>query len=112
MTKKYLIVLVGPTAVGKTKLGIEIAQHFGTEIISADSRQLYRELHIGTAAPSVGELTTVPHHFIKNKSVTDYYNASMFELDVLKCIESLYHGYDRILMVGGQPCILMLYAMV
>ena len=102
MKNKHLIVLVGPTAVGKTALGIELARHFETEIISADSRQMYRELHIGTASPSVDELKLAKHHFVKNKSVTDYFNASMFELEVLDLLETLYKQYNIVLMVGGS----------
>jgi tRNA dimethylallyltransferase len=102
MKKKHLIVLVGPTAVGKTALGIELAQHFGTEIISADSRQMYRELDIGTAPPSEQELKLVKHHFVKNKSVTDYYNASMFEVEVLNLLEQLFQKLDVVLLVGGS----------
>ena len=102
MKGKHLVVLVGPTAVGKTALGIELARHFGTEIISADSRQMYRELRIGTASPTDEELKQAKHHFIKNKSVTDYYNASMFEIEVLELLESLFKSLDVVLMVGGS----------
>jgi len=102
MKGKHLVVLVGPTAVGKTALGIELARHFRTEIISADSRQMYRELHIGTASPTDEELKQAKHHFIKNKSVTDYYNASMFEVEVLELLETLFKSLDVVLMVGGS----------
>jgi len=102
MKRKHLVVLVGPTAVGKTALGIELARHFRTEIISADSRQMYRELHIGTASPTDEELKQAKHHFIKNKSVTDYYNASMFEVEVLELLETLFKSLDVVLMVGGS----------
>lgn len=102
MEKKHLIVLVGPTAVGKTALGISLAQYFETEIISADSRQMYREMHIGTASPSDEELALVKHHFIKNRTVTDYYNAAMFELEVLNLLESLFNQYNIVFMVGGS----------
>ena len=102
MKNKHLIVLVGPTAVGKTALGIELARHFETEIVSADSRQMYRELHIGTASPSVDELKLAKHHFVKNKSVADYFNASMFELEVLDLLQILYKQYNVVLLVGGS----------
>ena len=99
---RHLIVIVGPTAVGKTALGIKLARHFCTGIISADSRQFYREMHIGTAAPSAGELSQAKHYFIQNKSATDYYNASMFEFDALDMIEKLFKNQNILLMVGGS----------
>jgi len=99
-----LIVVVGPTAVGKTALGIKLAKHYGTEIISADSRQMIKEMHIGTAAPSLEELAQVKHHFIKSISVTDYYNASKFENEVHELLQELFQKYSHspILMVGGS----------
>jgi tRNA dimethylallyltransferase len=97
-----LIVLVGPTAVGKTALGIKLAKHYGTEIISADSRQMIKELHIGTAVPSDEELAQAKHHFIKSISVTEYYNASMFENEVHGLLQQLFLKYPAILMVGGS----------
>jgi tRNA dimethylallyltransferase len=99
---KHLVVIVGPTAVGKTPLGIELANYFNTEIISADSRQMYMELHIGTAAPSDLELSMAKHHFIKNKSVANYYNASMFELEVINKLTELFQKHDIVLLVGGS----------
>lgn len=99
---KNLIVVVGPTAVGKTAIGICLAKHFRTEIISSDSRQMYREMCIGTAVPSVNELSEVKHHFIQNKSIADYYNASMFEGDVLEKLKILFETYDTVIMVGGS----------
>ncbi|MGB1211672.1 MAG: isopentenyl transferase family protein, partial [Lacinutrix venerupis] len=71
---KYLISIVGPTAIGKTSLSIKLAQHFKTEILSADSRQFYKEMQIGTAAPTKEELSQAKHHFIHNKSIEDNYN--------------------------------------
>jgi tRNA dimethylallyltransferase len=100
--KPTLIVIVGPTAVGKTALGIKLAKHFGTEIISADSRQMIQELHIGTASPSEEELAQVKHHFVKNKSVKDYYNASMFEIEVLDLLQKLFLQTPVVLMIGGS----------
>ncbi|MDP4210868.1 MAG: tRNA (adenosine(37)-N6)-dimethylallyltransferase MiaA [Bacteroidota bacterium] len=100
--KSNLIVIVGPTAVGKTALGIALAHHFGTEIISSDSRQMFREMHIGTAAPTEEELSQAVHHFVKNKSLSDYYNASMFEFDVMDLLVNLFRTNDKVLMVGGS----------
>lgn len=96
------MVLAGPTAVGKTSCGIEIAAHFGAEIISADSRQIYRETTIGTAVPSPEELAQVKHHFIQTISVEEPYNASIFEVQVLMKLEQLFRVHDLVLMVGGS----------
>ena len=84
---KTLVVITGPTAVGKTALTIELAQHYGIPIINADSRQIYRELKIGTAAPSDEQLQQAPHLFVGTKSIDDYYNASMYEQEVLSYIK-------------------------
>ena len=84
---KTLVVITGPTAVGKTALTIELAQHYGLPIINADSRQIYRELKIGTAAPSDEQLQQAPHLFVGTKSIDDYYNASMYEQEVLSYIK-------------------------
>jgi len=100
--KKTLVVLAGPTAVGKTSCGIELARHFGTEIISADSRQIYRECSIGTAVPSAEELSQVKHHFIQTVSVKESYNASIYENQVLDRLEELFRVHKLILMVGGS----------
>jgi len=102
MNDKYLIVILGPTAVGKTRTAIEVARSINTEIISCDSRQIYRELKIGTAVPSESELAEVKHHFIQNKSIYDYYNASMFEFEVMDLLDTLYGKYKHVLMVGGS----------
>ena len=99
---KTLVVLAGPTAVGKTGTGIELAKRYGSEIISADSRQIYRETTIGTAVPSPEELAEVQHHFIQCVSLADYYNASMYEQDVLSRLEERYKKHDVIFMVGGS----------
>jgi tRNA dimethylallyltransferase len=100
--KKTLVVLAGPTAVGKTSCGIEVAKQYDTEIISADSRQIYRETTIGTAVPSSDQLAMVKHHFIQTISVEEPYNASNFEFQVLQKLENLFKVYDLVLMVGGS----------
>lgn len=102
MKNKYLIVIAGPTASGKTRAGIELAQRFGSEIISADSRQIYREMRIGTAVPSDEQLRTVRHHFIRCISIKERYNASRYESDVLSMLEDLFRKYDHIFLVGGS----------
>ncbi len=102
MKNKHLIVILGPTGVGKTSAGIELAKKLNTEIISSDSRQIYKELSIGTAVPSHKELAEVKHHFIQCKSAYDYYNASMFEFEVLELLDRLFGKYDHVLMVGGS----------
>ena len=99
---KYLISIVGPTAIGKTTLSIKLAQHFNTEIISADSRQFFKEMQIGTAAPAPTELTAVKHHFIHHKSIYDNYNVGAFEKDALKCLHNLFKKHDVVIMVGGS----------
>jgi tRNA dimethylallyltransferase len=99
---KTLVVLAGPTAVGKTATGIALAKKYGSEIISADSRQIYRETTIGTAVPSPEELAEVPHHFIQCISLEAYYNASMYEQDVLVRLEALFKTHDLVFMVGGS----------
>ncbi len=99
---KKLIVIVGPTAVGKTDLSIKIAKQLNTVIISADSRQIYKELKIGTAVPSDEQLNAVKHYFIGNKSIHDYYNVSLFEMEVLELLNELFKEKDTVLMVGGS----------
>ena len=87
---KTLISIIGSTGIGKTKLAIEVAKHFDTEIISCDSRQFFKEMKIGTAMPSKEELEAVQHHFVGNLSVTDYYSIGQYEEDALKKIEELF----------------------
>lgn len=99
---KSLIVIVGPTGIGKTDLSIEIAKEFNAEIISSDSRQIYKELKIGTAVPSFDQLNNIKHHFIGNKSIHDYYNASMFEFEVIDVLKKLFLTYDNVVMTGGS----------
>lgn len=98
---KTLHVICGPTAVGKTAYSIELAKQLGTEIISADSRQLYREIPIGTAQPGEDELAQVKHHFIATRSVTEDYNAGQFAEDALELLENLFQQYDDVVMCGG-----------
>jgi len=97
-----LIILLGPTGVGKTALSIRIANHFGTEIISCDSRQLFREMSIGTAVPGEELLNQVPHHFIRSHSIFDNYNAARFETDVMERLQSLFAVHRTVLMTGGS----------
>ena len=99
---KELIVIAGPTAVGKTSHAIELAKKYNTEILSADSRQFYRELQIGTAAPTNEELDAAPHHFIGNLSIHDYYNVSIYEQEALALIDKLFQKHDKIIVVGGS----------
>jgi tRNA dimethylallyltransferase len=99
---RLLVVIAGPTAVGKTSLAVSLALHFNTEIISADSRQFYREMSIGTAAPSIMELTAVKHHFVHHLSIQDNFNVSMFEADVLAELEQLFPRHPVVVMVGGS----------
>jgi tRNA dimethylallyltransferase len=99
---KKLIVLVGPTAAGKTAAAIALAQKLGTEIISADSRQVFKELSIGTAKPTAEELNSAQHHFIGNKSIHDDYDAGQYGDEALALIEQLFKKYDTLVMVGGS----------
>ncbi len=99
---KTLIVILGPTAVGKTSTSINIAQHFNTEIISADSRQIFSELTIGTAAPTPEELQIVKHHFIKTQSIHDYYSASLYEKQAIQKIEKLHQKHNTVVLTGGS----------
>jgi tRNA dimethylallyltransferase len=99
---KTLIVIAGPTAIGKTDLAIKIAQHYQTEIISADSRQFYREMHIGTAKPSSEELSAAKHHFIDSHSITEPFTVGDFEEQALALINQLFEKYDKLVVVGGS----------
>ncbi len=97
-----LVVITGPTAVGKTELCVKIAQHFNTEIISADSRQFYKELSIGTAKPTHQEMDGVKHHFVNSLSIQDDYNVSDYEKDVLKLLEELFKKHHLVILTGGS----------
>jgi len=101
-SKKTLITIVGPTAVGKTSLSILIASYFNTEIISCDSRQFYKEMTIGTAVPEKEELAVVPHHFIQNRSVFEDYNVGTYERDALNVLDTLFKKHNTVVMVGGS----------
>jgi tRNA dimethylallyltransferase len=100
--KKFLIVVLGPTGVGKSDLSLEIASHFNSEIISADSRQFYREMKVGTAVPSDFQLERIRHHFIGFLSVKEYYSASLFERAVLELLPSLFKKNNIAVMTGGS----------
>lgn len=99
---KFLISIVGPTAIGKTNLCIKLAQYFKTDIISADSRQFFKEMSIGTAAPSKDELQAAKHHFIHHKSINDPYNVGAFEKEALQTLKSIFKTKDIVIMVGGS----------
>ena len=99
---KTLISIIGSTGIGKTKLAIEIAKHFDTEIISCDSRQFFKEMKIGTATPSEEELAQVKHHFVGNLSVTDYYSIGQYETDALQKLEEIFAEKDIAVLVGGS----------
>lgn len=100
--KNTLIVLIGPTGVGKTDLSINIAEKYNSPIISADSRQLYSELKIGTAAPSEEYLKRIKHYFVGTLKLTDYYSAAQYESDVMKLLDKLFKTHDTILLTGGS----------
>jgi tRNA dimethylallyltransferase len=102
LNKKILIIIVGPTAVGKTALSIKLAEKLRTEIVSADSRQFYREMEIGTAKPTTEELQKVKHHFINSLSIQDDYSVGDYEKDALKCLDDLFKKHDKVLLTGGS----------
>lgn len=99
---KTLIIIAGPTASGKTALAIQIAKQFKTEIISADSRQFYREMNIGTAKPSKEELDTIPHHLIDSHSIVDSFSVGDFEKEVINLLKKLFKSHNQVLLVGGS----------
>ena len=98
----YLITIIGPTAIGKTALSIALAQHFGCDIISCDSRQFFKEMKIGTAVPSDEELAAAPHHFIQNKSIFESYSVGDFEQEALTKLDELFQKNNIQIMVGGS----------
>ena len=100
--EKILLSVVGPTAIGKTKLAIALAKHFKTEIISADSRQFFKEMRIGTAVPTPEELAQAKHHFIQHISIFDSYSVGDFERDALHLLDELFKENDIVIMVGGS----------
>lgn len=98
----YLVILLGPTGVGKTELSLRVAEHFASPIISSDSRQLYRDLPIGTAAPTTEQLARVKHYMVGTLSLTDYYSASNFETDVMTLLSELHKTTQTVVMTGGS----------
>lgn len=99
---KYLITIVGPTAIGKTSLSINLAQHFDCEIISCDSRQFFKEMYIGTAVPTDKELAASKHHFIQNKSIFENYTVGDFEKEAIAKLDELFLNNDYAILVGGS----------
>ncbi|MCX2574732.1 tRNA (adenosine(37)-N6)-dimethylallyltransferase MiaA [Pedobacter sandarakinus] len=99
---KTLIAIVGPTAIGKTALAIQLARHFETEIVSADSRQFFKEMEIGTAKPNKEELLAAKHHFINSHSVTQLFSTGDFEVDALKVLDEIFRLQDVAILVGGS----------
>lgn len=100
--KKHLITVVGPTAIGKTAMAIKLAQHYNCEIISADSRQFFKEMTIGTAVPSAEELAAAPHHFIQNISIFEEYTVGDFEREAIAKLDELFTTNEYVVMVGGS----------
>ena len=99
---KTLIVLIGPTGVGKTELSLSLAKQIGSPILSADSRQIYNTIRIGTAAPSAEELSSVKHYFIGTLNLEEYYSAAQYETDVMNLLTELFRTHDKILLTGGS----------
>ncbi len=97
-----LLVLTGPTGVGKTELSLQLAEHYGAPIISADSRQFYRDIPIGTAAPTAEQLARVKHYFVGQLALTDYYSASCYEEEVLRLLDTLFQEHAYVLLTGGS----------
>ena len=101
-SNKWLISIVGPTAIGKTRLAIDLAKHFKTEIISCDSRQFFKEMRIGTAVPETSEMAEVTHHFIQHKSIFEPYSVGDFERDAISLLGQLFKDKQIVIMVGGS----------
>lgn len=102
MQQKTLVVLLGPTGVGKTELSLRLATYFGSPIINADSRQLYKDIPIGTAAPTLEERERVEHYFVGTHQLEDYYSAAQYENDVIKLLDKLFQNHDVVLLTGGS----------
>ncbi len=102
VSEKTLLVLIGPTGVGKTDLSLQIAKHYQTSIVSADSRQLYAPLKIGTAAPTAEQLQQVPHYFVGTLQLTDYYSAAQYEAEVMQLLEELFQEKEVVVLTGGS----------
>lgn len=102
MHSRYLIIIAGPTAVGKTDMAIRLAKYYGTEIVNADSRQVYQEMKTGTAVPSALQLAQVKHHLIGHRSIHQHYNASLFELEAIDILDSLFARHNVVIMAGGS----------
>lgn len=100
--KKHLIIIAGPTAVGKTALAVELAKHFACPVISADSRQFFKEMSIGTAKPTPEEMQGVPHEFIDHISIHGHYNVGQYERDAIARIEALFRTHNQLILVGGS----------
>ena len=100
--RNFLIAVVGPTAIGKTALSIKIANYYNSDILSADSRQFYNEMQVGTAVPEPEELEAAKHHFIQNRSIFENYNVGDFEVDALNCLHTLFEKHHIQVMVGGS----------
>jgi tRNA dimethylallyltransferase len=98
---KTLLVICGPTAAGKSDVALRLAQRLKTEIVSADSRQVYREIPIGTAQPNASELALVPHHFVASRSIHEDYDAGKYAREALSLLESLFQKHDTVVMCGG-----------
>jgi len=101
-TSKTLIVIAGPTAIGKTDLSLKLAKEYDCPIISFDSRQFYKELNIGTAKPNATELSSAEHHFINSRSIHDFYTSGMYENDAIKKLDELFSIHDKVIAVGGS----------
>lgn len=102
MNSKYLITLLGPTGVGKTTASLSISQKFNAPIISADSRQFFKEMRIGTAAPTPDQLNAAPHYLVGHKSITERYSCGMFELDAINLLDNFYKTHQNAMLVGGS----------
>src|SRR6478735_812849 len=101
MPERILIVVAGPTAVGKTSIAVRLAQYFNTEVLSADSRQIYKEMSIGTAKPDASEMQGVIHHFVDSHSISEDFNAGVFERESLQLLDNLFQKHKVVILAGG-----------